>query len=1507
MVARPAAAAVGPSVWFAAGSGFNSSTHVVDFVVESSGKTSGQYLAVYEPNAPAATYSQRVTQTQQSSTSTQRVTPRAASGYWVAVILDGVSASTLPDTWQAAQPYVVAQSAPLTSAAWSVKIVAPRKIETNYAIGGTAPSHHVVYLFDVKSSPVRPTGEHCPQVVVPTGGGEPTCGFGFPPQPPACEMQAVVSFPNATLTYYPEGTVAVSNTFPCPDPGPCFICWVADPVDTLAGRFSESFTDVSVPGRGFGLHLQRGYNSGYAEQQGWFGWGWSSTYESAVASEPIGDGGGGTLTRVTVTRGAGRGLVFVEKPGGGFTSQEGQFLGIEPFQGGWKLSDWKSQMAWIFGSDGRLTDIVDRNAEKTHLDYDTTGAGNAKVTVTDPSLRTLVFVFDKPYADAGKRVLTVTDPAGRTKTYGYEADGDLSTARDINGVLSTFTYEPDYPGAPPHLLTSRVTGEGGSVINDYDGLTSSFIPRVVTQTIKVDRPNTAYPGKELRTTTFAYSGSPLTTSGGYTTVTDDHGAVTKYSYTLGELTSVVSNLGKPDEATTSFEVDGVLHRPTKITDPLGQVTTVSYTSLGEISSITDPRGRVTELAYNSTGQLVCAVNAYQHNQGVTCPTGGGALPLGAAGLGYDSYGNLTSTTDPNGHTTVLDRDPAHPQDVVTVTDPEGRVFTYSYDSYGNLTRSRATPTAGVTLTAQAAYDTLSRVYCTVSPTQDAAGVVCPTTPTPTTWPTGAERIEYQTTSDLVSAYTNAKAGRTTFGYDNDANLTDVSNARGTQSISYDLAHRPTQVTEAVGTTAAMTTKYLYDAQDAYKSGTTPPCAAADEPLAVSCATVTDHAGKVTTSYYTARGQLNRQTTPGNLSQRATYRLDGRPATVTLWGSRTLTADYYADGLLKSITSSVAGTTPVTYDYRADGVRTSMTDGTGSTSYGYDDAGLLTQVTNSNGTVGYSWDTSNRLRTITYPSTRVVTRSYDGAGRFWKVDDGAGHQTIFDLFPDGDIAKINYPNTLSATITRDQLGGMLTNTVKTSTGATKASLTWGRNNFGLVTSEAGTGDTAQTSINYAYDDAWRMKTAAGGSYTFDTGNHLTALAGPTQTFQTNGSGRLATQIDGNKTRAYGYTNGNLTSTTFTSGSGKVINSVYDGANRMTQATVTPAGGTATAYSYGYDGDNLRLTRTTGGVTTKYHYSLADGLPLLISEGNLDYIYGPDGLPIEQIGTDNTNPTYYTHDQHGDTRLLTNQTGTTTAVYTHTPYGVSTRKTGGTANTTLLYGAGHTDTETGYTYLINRYYDPATGQFTTPDPLLPLTGTPYAYGDNNPLNTWDPLGLDTYQDSWNQGVNNAGMASALLTMLAAAGGGGAGFAFAGGGAGGATILGVSAITAGWIIAGVIAGIAVAIAIIAIAQHLCMNEADSAGDATAGESRYPTKEVKTTSDEAATDSQGVLRCRICDTPMTTKSGFPNSREFDHIWPYSRGGGRSIRNIWSLCRTCNRQKGSRALWEWLQHAFFG
>lgn len=91
--------------------------------------------------------------------------------------------------------------------------------------------------------------------------------------------------------------------------------------------------------------------------------------------------------------------------------------------------------------------------------------------------------------------------------------------------------------------------------------------------------------------------------------------------------------------------------------------------------------------------------------------------------------------------------------------------------------------------------------------------------------------------------------------------------------------------------------------------------------------------------------------------------------------------------------------------------------------------------------------------------------------------------------------------------------------------------------------------------------------------------------------------------------------------------------------------------------------------------------------------------------------------------------------------------------GTASTPLQFSGQYTDAETGLVYLRARYYDPTTAQFLTIDPLLPATGTPYAYVVGNPLNAVDPAGTCASGDTWCWITGTAKVVSGAAEVLGA----------------------------------------------------------------------------------------------------------------------------------------------------------
>jgi len=133
-----------------------------------------------------------------------------------------------------------------------------------------------------------------------------------------------------------------------------------------------------------------------------------------------------------------------------------------------------------------------------------------------------------------------------------------------------------------------------------------------------------------------------------------------------------------------------------------------------------------------------------------------------------------------------------------------------------------------------------------------------------------------------------------------------------------------------------------------------------------------------------------------------------------------------------------------------------------------------------------------------------------------------------------------------------------------------------------------------------------------------------------------------------------------------------------------------------------------------------------MPLILTDGASSYLYGPGGIPFEQITTAGA-VTYLHADQLGSIRMITTSTGTSAGTASYTAYG--TRTTTGTTSP-FGYAGQYTDTETGLQWDRARYYDPTTAQFLTVDPLAAVTGARYSYASGNPISQSDPSGAISY---------------------------------------------------------------------------------------------------------------------------------------------------------------------------------
>jgi RHS repeat-associated protein len=861
---------------------------------------------------------------------------------------------------------------------------------------------------------------------------------------------------------------------------------------------------------------------------------------------------------------------------------------------------------------------------------------------------------------SGGRISQLTDPIGNATTFAYDSDGNLASTTDAGGRTWTFTYDSN------HLLLSIVDPRGGKTANTYDASN-----RVIKQVDPLGR-----------TTTWSYSGDPTSSVGATTTITDPRGVQTSYAYSNLELTSVTRTVGTGAEATTTYTYDPATLGRTSTTDPNGHLTTNTYDGRGDLTSTTDPSGKVTQYTYDGQGDLLTVTDPLGTTTTYTYDTNGNLLskstPLSGGGTAAWSYiygsgataGQMLSSTNPDGKTTSYTYDSAGDQ--TSIRDPLGKQTAMTYDNDGRLV-TRTTPNGNKTIYVYGADGELVKVI-------DPLGNV-------TTYTYDGNRNQ--------TAVTDGNGHTTTFTYNADNEQTQTTLPGGsTNTTTYDGNGNVLTQTDGNGHTTA----YTYD------------------PLN-RVATTTDPDGRTTTYAYDRAGNL-----------RTTVDASGHATTYSYDEQNRITGISYSGGTTPNVTAS----------YDADGHRISLTDGTGTSTFTYDTLGDLTSETNGAGqTTGYSYDAAGNATSITYPNSHTVTRAYDAAGHLKSVTDWLGNTTTFAYDGDSNVVGETLPPT-TGIVGRFQFDNNDRVAAISDTKGTVSlfSATYKRDANGQLTFDDSVhgpdhsyGYTALNQLCYAAPNTQRPcnePQPPGMKFGYDAGGNLVQNGDTTQVFDP--ADDLCSTVDRpvNNTScsvtprgATSYTydsRGNRVRVVPATGSPTTLG--YDEANRL----VAYASATATA-TYSYDGDSLRMSKTVAGRTIQFAWDESGKQPLLLQAGSSDYVYGPNGEPIEQI--DGATPTYLLGDQHHSTRLLANSSGAVAATYTYDPWGKVTSHSG-SASTALQYDGQYADTESGYQYLRARYYDPSTGQFLTKDPLASVTHSAYGYVANNPLNGADPTG-------------------------------------------------------------------------------------------------------------------------------------------------------------------------------------
>ena len=804
---------------------------------------------------------------------------------------------------------------------------------------------------------------------------------------------------------------------------------------------------------------------------------------------------------------------------------------------------------------------------------------------------------------------------------------------------------------------------------------------------------------------------------------DEEGRPTFYSYDQGG-TGYLTAIMDAETNTTSFVRD-YAGRVLQQVDPLGQTNSMSYNTEGYLLTQTDPLGRTTictrdtnnlpirmdhpdgsyeEWSYNSYGQ---PLTNRLRNGGVVTFTYYGTNETG--GL----WGDLKTVTDPLGYTTTYAwNDAGLP---LSVTDARTNTTTFAYDWRGQLLITTQADNTSIIFQYDAygnrtnvvdelgretayAYDQFNRVQSIRDPLGRITSLEYGRLP----GCSGCGVFEPSITRIIDPA------GKVTeYFYDRSGKRTNEVMAAGTPGASatawtYDAVGRKKTQLDANGNLHA----WVYDA--------------AGRVVAESNA-----AGEVTAYAYDAAGNL-------------TNRVDGTGVETIL--------EY--DALNRPVAMG-SGTLRYEYAYDLGGRRTSMCtrvdgDVVEATAFEYDLNDHLVAKTEPSGHVlAYVYDPVGNRASLGVSNVLALSYAYDARNRLVEIA-GNDKTTQFAYDAAGQRTNAVWPNGTRAAYAYDNAAQLLS----------------------LVHGRAGSPNPPLASFNYAYDlsgNRTNMITLGGtNSYSYDARNWLTAAAYPDGRIETfaydpvgnrihlGGAGSTPTDY------AYGPVNRLLAAATATETNaytydaagrlvGQAVNGQdrtygYDFMSRMTSLTDT----NGSVFSYAFDGEGNRIRQNLNDcLETRFVYDGPNVVMELSAEGGSAYggnasnqvvrayVNGPGvDQPIERIDFINGTPRnrqVFHADGLGSITMLTDESGEPIQTYTYAAFGDIRAQTGTDLNRITYTAREALGDSLNFFYYRNRILDPATGRFTSEDPLGFVDGANrYGYVVNNPVMFVDPDG-------------------------------------------------------------------------------------------------------------------------------------------------------------------------------------
>ena len=512
--------------------------------------------------------------------------------------------------------------------------------------------------------------------------------------------------------------------------------------------------------------------------------GWTHSYDVSLYTNPV--------SGQMVLKGAGLPKLFYTPSNGAFISEPGESSVLVRNANGSYTLTFRDGFHYEFDNAGLLTSIVDRYSNAVNLDRSIW----RQVKITDPQGRQTILYYDYP----NEKIVSITDPSGNVYDLEYNiyVNNMLTTVRfpAVNGVRPTWAFQYT---TSDRLLKQKTNLNGEVTSYSYDGnrkLQNTTDPNLAVRNMVVGEEKTTITEKDggvwefginkdagllntkklptNQTVYYAYDVNNRVASI-QSPISDTTDRIGFYAYdTYGNMTSYkegavisgvvqpvdlektltydtanfdrllsVSELPSGETTTYVYDMDGGYLR-TRVTNPLGAVTSLhqnangtvrdvaypggaslsyTYTVAGYVSTVVDNHNIKTEFSnFTTSGQpqtvkVYDSGNVLRMTTTLTYDVAGRVATSTVAGsylttFGYDYMGNQLSVQDANGNTTsqtvnykgqpvaitnalgkVTTTGYTATHHPASITDANGNITSFTYNQIGQLTKE--TPPVGV--------------------------------------------------------------------------------------------------------------------------------------------------------------------------------------------------------------------------------------------------------------------------------------------------------------------------------------------------------------------------------------------------------------------------------------------------------------------------------------------------------------------------------------------------------------------------------------------------------------------------------------------------------------------------------------------------------------------------------------------------------------------------------------------------------------------------------------------